>query len=318
MSVPPPGTIVGVPPSATVGRFAPSPTGPLHLGNLRTALVAWLSARAAGGRFIVRMEDLDRVTASRDHESRQLTDMELLGLDHDGAVVRQSDRFALHHEAIDRLTAAGLTYPCYCSRREIRDAAQAPHAEFLPEGAYPGTCRQLDADERREREALGRRPALRLCAEGVDPITVHDRLAGDVTSVIDDVVLRRNDGVPAYNLAVVVDDHLQGVTEVVRGDDLLTSTPRQVHLQRLLGLDPVEYLHVPLVLGPDGERLAKRHGAVTLSDLAARGLGPAAVLSMLATSLGLADVGESVSLDDLVGRFDVERLSRVPWHWDPA
>jgi glutamyl-tRNA synthetase len=264
------------------------------------------------------MEDLDRATASREHESRQLSDLEVLGLDHDGVVVRQSDRFALHHEAIDRLTAAGLTYPCYCSRREIRDAAQAPHADGVPEGAYPGTCRGLGDDERRQREAQGRRPALRLRADEVDPVTVHDRVAGTITSVIDDVVLRRNDGVPAYNLAVVVDDHLQGVTEVVRGDDLLSSTPRQVHLQRLLGLDPVAYLHVPLVLGPDGERLAKRHGAVTLTDLAARGLDPAAVLSMLAASLGLAEDGEPVGLDDLLERFDVTRLPRTPWRWDPA
>jgi glutamyl-tRNA synthetase len=305
----------GVPP---VGRFAPSPTGPLHLGNLRTALVAWLSVRARGGRFVVRMEDLDRVTASREHEVQQLADLAALGLHHDGEVVRQSDRFALHHEAIDRLTAAGLTYPCYCSRREIREAAAAPHGDPVPEGAYPGTCRLLTEAQRSEREAAGRRPALRLRAEGVDPVTVHDRLAGRITSVIDDVVLRRNDGVPAYNLAVVVDDHLQKVTEVVRGDDLLSSTPRQVHLQRLLGLDPVSYLHVPLVLGPDGERLAKRHGAVTLADLAAQGLGPPEVISLLAASLGLADPGEHVVATDLVERFDVSRLPRVPWRWHPG
>jgi glutamyl-tRNA synthetase len=308
----------GVTPRPTVGRFAPSPTGALHVGNLRTALVAWLSARAAAGRFIVRMEDLDRVTASRDHEERQLADLASLGLDHDGEVVRQSDRFALHHEAIDRLSAADLTYPCYCSRREIREAAHAPHDGPVPEGAYPGTCRRLTARQRSEREALGRRPALRLRAEGVGSLTVHDRLAGSVTSMIDDVVLRRNDGVPAYNLAVVVDDHLQGVTEVVRGDDLLTSTPRQVHLQRLLGLDPVSYLHVPLVLGPDGERLAKRHGAVTLDDLAGRGVDPPALLSLMATSLGLAGPGETVVAADLVQRFDVSLLSRSPWRFDMA
>jgi glutamyl-tRNA synthetase len=312
------GTTAGATPPTTVGRFAPSPTGPLHLGNLRTALVAWLSTRAAEGRFVVRMEDLDRMTSSRDHEVRQVMDLALLGLDHDGVVVRQSERFALHDEAIDRLTSAGLTYPCYCSRREIRDAAQAPHGDTLPEGAYPGTCRRLTAGQRREHEARGRRPAVRLRAEGADPVTVHDRLAGEVTSVIDDVVLRRNDGVPAYNLAVVVDDHLQGVTEVVRGDDLLTSTPRQVHLQRLLGLDPVSYLHVPLVVGPDGERLAKRHGAVTLVDLAGRGVEPPAVLSMLAASLGLAEDGEIVDAADLVPRFDAARISRTPWRWDPS
>jgi glutamyl-tRNA synthetase len=264
------------------------------------------------------MEDLDRVTASREHEQRQLADMAALGLDHDGEVVRQSDRFALHHEAIDRLTAAGLTYPCYCSRREIREAAAAPHGDPLPDGAYPGTCRELSTAQRREREATGRRPALRLRAEGAEPVTVHDRLAGALTAGIDDVVLLRNDGVPAYNLAVVVDDHLQGVTEVVRGDDLFSSTPRQVHLQRLLGLDPVSYLHVPLVLGPDGVRLAKRHGAVTLADLETRGVGPTGVLSLLAVSLGLAEPGEPLATASaLIDRFDLARLPRDPWIWRP-
>ena len=302
----------------TVGRFAPSPTGALHLGNLRTALVAWLSSRSAGGRFLVRMEDLDRVTSSRDHERAQLADLAAIGLDHDGEVLRQSDRFALYDAAIDRLTAAGLTYPCFCTRREIQEAASAPHPDpARPDGAYPGTCRGLSPAERARRTEeiarAGRQPALRLDASSVGPITVHDRLVGDHTGSVDDVVLRRNDGVPAYNLAVVVDDALQGVTEVVRGDDLLSSTPRQVHLQRLLGVPEPSYLHVPLVLGADGTRLAKRHGAVTLADLADRGVGPADVVSALAVSLGLAERGERVIVDDLVDRFDVARLPRSPW-----
>jgi glutamyl-tRNA synthetase len=299
------------------GRFAPSPTGDLHLGNLRTALVAWLSTRAARVPFLVRMEDLDRVTSSPEHERRQLADLAALGLDHDGAVVRQSERFQRYEAAIAQLTAAGRVYPCYCTRREIRAeieaAASAPHSP-LPEGAYPGTCRRLTAAERTARESHGRRPALRLLG-GDAEVAVDDRLAGRFVGRVDDVVLRRNDGVPAYNLAVVVDDAAQGVTQVVRGDDLLASTPRQILLQQLLGLPTPSYLHVPLVLGPDGDRLAKRHGAVTLGDLAARGVEPADVLARLAASLGLVDPGErpgrTMHVTDLVGRFSVDRIPRA-------
>ncbi len=293
-----------------VGRFAPSPTGPLHLGNLRTALVAWLAARSAGGRFLVRIEDLDRVTSSRDHERSQLADLAALGLDWDATPVRQSERFDLYEAAIARLTSAGLTYPCYCTRREIREAVRAPHGD-VPDGRYPGTCRGLSAAQRRRREDAGRRPALRLQAT-VDRIAFVDELVGPVEGAVDDVVLRRNDGVPAYNLAVVVDDHDQGVTQVVRGDDLVASTPRQIHLARLLGLAVPRYLHVPLVLAPDGSRLAKRHGAVTLADLAARHVGPAAVLGRLAASLGLADAGEYVVAGDLVARYASRSLPRSP------
>jgi glutamyl-tRNA synthetase len=294
------------------GRFAPSPTGELHLGNLRTALVAWLAARSAGGRFIVRMEDLDRVTSSRGAETSQLADLASLGLDWDGDVVRQSERFDLYELAIERLTALGLTYECFCSRREIREASAAPHGDAV-EGVYPGTCRELDHAAREARIAAGRRPALRLRSDR-SVVEIDDRIAGPIALEIDDVVLRRNDGVPAYNLAVVVDDAAQHVTQVTRGDDLLSSTPRQVHLARLLGLDPpVEYLHVPLVLGPDGSRLAKRHGAVTLRQLAERGVTPAELLARLAVSLDLALPGERVVAEQLCARFDPDLLPREPW-----
>jgi glutamyl-tRNA synthetase len=296
------------------GRFAPSPTGDLHLGNLRTALVAWLAARAGGRSFLVRMEDLDRVTSSHEHERRQLADLAALGLDWDGPVVRQSERFAVHRAEIDRLVAAGRVYECFCTRREIRAeieaAASAPHAH-LPDGAYPGTCRDLGADARARRRATGRRPALRLRAEAAE-IEVHDVVGGRFAGTVDDVVLARADGVPAYNLAVVVDDAAQGVTQVVRGDDLLPSTPRQVLLQRLLGRPTPEYLHVPLVLGPDGRRLAKRDGAVTLGDLAAVGTSPADVLVALAVSLDLARPGERPTPGRLVDRFDPDRIPRAP------
>lgn len=291
------------------GRFAPSPTGDLHLGNLRTALVAYLSAKAAGGSFLVRMEDLDRVTSSVEHERSQLDDLRALGIESDLEVVRQSERFALYDAAIDRLVATGLTYPCYCTRREIREAARAPHGSA---GRYPGTCRDLTPAERVRRERDGRRPALRLRGYG-QFVEIVDDLAGPVIGRVDDIVLRRNDGVPAYHVAVVVDDADQGVTEVVRGDDLLEVTPSQVHLQRLLGLPTPRYLHVPLVLGSDGARLAKRHGAVTLAQLRERGVDSRQVLARLGSSLGLCAEGDVVTLDELVERFSVGMLARSPW-----
>jgi len=292
-----------------VGRYAPSPTGALHVGNLRTAMLAWLFARSAGSRFLLRVEDLDPADARPEHEAGQLADLAALGLDWDPPVVRQSERRAEHDAAIAELVAAGRTYPCYCTRREIREAAAAPHG---PAGAYPGTCRDLTAAQQREREEAGRPPALRLRAEG-EVVTIEDRLAGRVSLAVDDLVLRRNDGIPAYNLAVVVDDADQGVEEVVRGDDLLESTPRQVLVARLLGRPIPTHAHVPLVLGPDGARLAKRHGAVTLADLAAAGVGADDVCSRLAASLGLAEPGEHVSMATLLDRFDPDALPRDPW-----
>ena len=297
---------------AGAGRFAPSPTGELHLGNLRTALVAWLAARATSRDFRLRIEDLDRVSSSVEHERRQLADLGAIGLDWDGDVVRQSERFDLYRAHIAQLERAGRVYRCYCTRRQIRQeiesAASAPHG--LPDGAYPGTCRELTEAERSEREAAGRRPALRLRTDG-ERIGFVDRALGPVDGIVDDVVLARADGIPAYNLAVVVDDAHQAIDQVVRGDDLASSTPRQILLQRLLGFAQPQYLHVALVLGADGQRLAKRHGAVTLSDLAAEGWSSSDVLAALARSLRLASTAEpsaSITPQRLVDRFDPARL----------
>src|SRR5436305_1790981 len=262
------------------GRFAPSPTGDLHLGNLRTALLAWLFARSAGSRFLVRMEDLDTQRVRPGIEERQLADMAAIGLDWDGPVARQSERTGLYEQALARLE----TYPCYCTRAEIREAASAPQ-RMPAEGAYPGTCRELTAAQRAERETAGRRPALRLNA-GAPLVDFEDRLVGRHSAVVDDFVLRRGDGAFAYNLAVVLDDADQGIEEVVRGADLVDSTPRQLHLARMLGLPEPAYAHVPLMLGSDGARLAKRHGAVTLAE---RGGTPAEVLSEIAASAGLCE-----------------------------
>ena len=291
------------------GRFAPSPTGALHLGSLRTALLAWLFARSEGGRFLVRMEDLDPVTSSPEHEAGQLADLAALGLDWDGPVVRQSERRDRHEHALAVLVERGLTYPCFCSRKEIREASAAPHA--APR-VYPGTCRDLTRAQVAEREADGRPAALRLRGDG-EPITIVDRLRGEVTRPADDIVLRRNDGVPAYHVAVIVDDDEQGIEEVVRGDDLLDATPSQAHLLDLLGRPRPTWAHVPLVLGPDGHRLAKRHGSVTLADLAADGVSADEVRSRLARSLGLAEPGESVSPGQLLDRFDPGALPAAPW-----
>jgi glutamyl-tRNA synthetase len=284
------------------GRYAPSPTGDLHLGNLRTALLAWLFARSQGGRFLMRMEDLDRGRVRERFYDRQLADLAALGIDWDGPVERQSERLERYEHALARLDA----YPCWCTRAEIREAASAPHGE-LPEGAYPGTCRELTAAQRTERERSGRPLALRLRAGGAR-VEFDDELHGRQSGVVDDFVLRRGDGAFAYNLAVVVDDAGQGVDQVVRGDDLLDSTPRQVLLARMLGAPPRRYAHVPLVLGPDGARLAKRHGAVTLDDRRALGETPPDVLALLAGTLGL----KGSTPAELVEEFDPRRLPREP------
>ena len=290
------------------GRFAPSPTGALHLGSLRTAVLAWLFARSAGARFLIRIEDLDPQRSRRTLEAGQLADLRGLGLESDAPVVRQSQRLTLYRDAIASLRAAGRLYPCFCTRAEIRAAASAPHDGELAD-AYPGTCAALDPAVAAGRIAAGDRYALRVRARQ-EPITFVDRLLGERSAVVDDFVVCRTDGVPAYQLAVVVDDAAQGIGEVVRGADLADSTPRQILLARLLGLAVPAYAHVPLVLAPDGERLAKRHRAVTLADRAE----PAAVtLALLAHTLGLALGRERVrEVGELLDEFDPARLPREP------
>ncbi len=288
------------------GRFAPSPTGPLHLGSLRTALVAWLMARSQGARFLVRIEDLDPQRSRREFEALQLADLQALGIDWDEEPVRQSQRGWLYDDALAKLHAAGRLYSCFCTRAEIREAASAPHGK-LPGGFYPGTCRELPAAERRRRIESGERFALRLRADGAR-IAWQDRLAGARSGAVDDFVVIRADGVHAYQLAVVVDDAAQGIGEVVRGADLADSTPRQILLQRLLGLPTPSYAHVPLVLGPSGARLAKRDGGATLAD---RGEPAARTLALFAQSLGLASAHDEVeSASDLLGRFSPGQIPR--------
>ena len=289
------------------GRFAPSPSGELHVGNLRTAILAWLFARSTGRDFLLRVEDLDRARAGA--EAEQLRDLAAIGVTWDGAVVRQTDRGDVYAEAISRLAAADLTYECFCTRREIQEAASAPHA---PQGAYPGTCRDLGRAELEFKRST--RPAALRLRSAVTEFAVRDVLHGGFTGVVDDFVLRRNDGVAAYNLAVVVDDAAQGIDQVVRGDDLLPSTPRQAYLASLLGLQVPEYAHVPLVVNSDGVRLAKRDGAVTLGDLALRGQSPAGVRDLLLASVGLP----GGTLEQALAAFDPAALPRQPWVWPGA
>jgi glutamyl-tRNA synthetase len=282
------------------GRFAPSPTGTLHLGNLRTALLAWLFARSAGSEFLVRMEDLDTGRVRPEAAEQQLADLAAIGLDWDGEVLVQSARMDVYAAALEELRARGLLYECFCTRAEIREAASAAHGP-LPEGAYPGTCLRLSAAELASKRASGRPPALRVRASS-DAVAFEDRLLGTVSGVVDDFVVRRNDGAPAYNLAVVVDDAAQAIGEVVRGSDLVDSTPRQLWLARALGVDAPSHAHVPLVLGRDGARLAKRHGDVTLRELPAD-----RALAWMAASLGLAGASPA----ELLAGFDPARLPRA-------
>lgn len=292
------------------GRYAPSPSGDLHLGNLRTALLAWLAAHAEDRQLLLRYEDLDAGRTVAGSAERQRADLESLGITFGGDVLRQSQRQEIYDDAVAELRSRGLVYECFCTRREIQEAARAPHA---PPGAYPGTCRTLSEQERARRREQ-RPPALRLrVPDWQREQSVEDRLLGRVDGVVDDLVLIRNDGTAAYNLAVVVDDHLTGVDQVLRGDDLASSAPRQAYLRELLygaqARSAVEYIHVPLVLSPEGRRLAKRDGAVTLAQLRERGIGPDAVRDLLLDSLGLPPG----PLGHASEAFRLEDLPRDPW-----
>lgn len=283
----------------SAGRFAPSPSADLHIGNLRTAVLAWLFARSSGRRFLIRVDDLDDRT-STEIGRRQLADLAAIGLTWD-AVEWQSEQPDRYSSAIEELTSRGLLYECYCSRRDIAQAPRAPHA---PQGAYPGTCRDLtDAERAARRDEIGRAPALRLRTDAIVH-TIHDLLHGDYTGIVDDFVVRRGDGVPAYNLAVVVDDAAQGIDQVVRGDDLLPSSPRQAYLARMLGFPEPTYAHVALVLNEDGARLAKRDGAVTLAEI-----GVQRALAQISASLGW----QARDLEGMLADFDPAELPRRPW-----
>ncbi|WIM67899.1 tRNA glutamyl-Q(34) synthetase GluQRS [Corynebacterium breve] len=300
----------------TAGRYAPSPSGDLHFGNLRTALLAWIFARRTGRDFLLRIEDIDTARSKMEFAHRQIEDLEALGLTFDGEVLFQSQRCGAYEDALETLRRSGHLYECYCSRKDIREAASAPHGV---QGMYPGTCRELSNEQRASRraelETQGRVPALRLRSEVAD-FTTRDFFAGEVTAPIDDVIVRRggNKGQGqdwAYNLAVVVDDAFQGIDQVVRGDDLLMQAPAQAYLGSVLGFPPVEYVHVPLVLNAAGERLAKRDGAVTLREMA-ESVGLGGVITLLGESVGVAG---ATSAEEILERFECGDFSREPYVW---
>ena len=303
------------------GRFAPSPSGDLHVGNLRTAMLAWILARQSGRAFYLRVEDIDRARSSRDAAERQIQDLASLGIEWDSDPTYQQDHDAAYIEVLQTLEKRGLIYECYCSRKDIQQAASAPHG---PPGTYPGTCRELSAVQREQkRQRLvdeGRQPALRLRTDS-HFFTVRDRLWGDYTGVVDDMIIRRGGQAEtpqqcdwAYNFAVVVDDAAAGIDQVVRADDLLASAPRQAYLAHLLGYDPVDYVHPPLVVTAEGRRLAKRDGAVTLRQLREDGVNDIGVLQWIGRSLGVENAD---SAEELCERFKLEDLSREPWEWTP-
>jgi len=301
------------------GRFAPSPTGRLHLGNAWAAVLGWLWARAEDGEFLLRVEDLDTARARPELTDAMLEDLRWLGLRFDGQPVFQSHRLDLYRAAFERLRTAGRVYPCHCTRSEIARVVAAPHGPGDDGPRYPGTCLALSPDESAE-HARGRPPAWRFRpAEGRTEVhdLLHGTLVQDVAKEVGDFVVLRNDGVPSYQLAVVVDDAAMGITHVLRGDDLLSSTPRQVQLCQALGLAVPVYAHVPLLLGPDGKRLAKRAGTPSLGEIRDRGIPPERLIGLLAHWAELGD-GSPMSLDSLVPRFTLNRLPRTAIRVDPS
>ncbi len=285
-------------PSETVTRLAPSPTGLLHLGNAWSFLLAWLGARSCGGKVLLRVEDLDPARSKPEFCAALEQDLLWLGLDWDGQPLYQSRRGQLYETALDGLRQRHLAYPCYCTRKELRAAyddlqglAAAPHQPVWGDAgaAYSGACRKLNPAQRAEREAMGRHPAWRL-AGPPEPFAFTDLVFGPQSYALaqlgGDFALRRSDGVWAYQLAVCVDDAAMGVNLVVRGQDLLSSTPRQLCLLELMGQEAPRYAHLPLLLDAEGQRLAKRHQSLSLAALRQAGLAPEAVIGFLAHLAG--------------------------------
>ncbi|MDX2023031.1 MAG: tRNA glutamyl-Q(34) synthetase GluQRS [Deltaproteobacteria bacterium] len=317
MSIPPP---VPTPVSpAVVGRLAPSPTGLMHLGNARTALLAWLSARSQGGRILLRIEDIDTPRVAPGGTRALQEDLAALGLICDemdaGSPCLQSQRRHLYDDALTALARQQQTFLCSCSRADLMRAPSAPHA--ADEGPrYPGTCRDKAWPQvLQEAKQAGKSAAVRF--RGGQNVRFVDGLLGEHEQLVDDFVLRRADGLHAYQLAVVVDDGLMGVTEVVRGDDLLSSTGRQVALARCLGFAPPAHIHVPLVLSPAGERLAKRNRPPTVRDVFARGVAAETLIGAMAASAGLCPPGTRTTANELVADFAWTKVRRTPVVIDP-
>ncbi|MNZ42178.1 Glutamate--tRNA ligase 1 [compost metagenome] len=306
------------------GRFAPTPSGDMHLGNAKIALLSWLQMRAVDGVYILRIEDIDTQRSSRHIAERIMEDLHWLGLDWDegpdSKMVEpsksywQSERASFYEEALSKLHSFGLLYPCYCSRAGLLAVGDAPHglsSEGIP---YAGTCRELTREEQMSKE-IHKTPSLRFTL-GNDGVTFVDGITGPQTfspQSSGDFVVRRADGLYSYQLAVTVDDALMGITDVLRGDDLLDSTPRQLWLYDALGLTPPSYSHVPLIYGEDGHRLAKRHGDLGISALRSSGAKPEKIVGWLAYISGLIDRPEPVAAADLISDFTLESISHGPF-----
>jgi glutamyl-tRNA synthetase len=309
------------------GRYAPSPTGDLHVGNARTALAAWLAARSSDGAFVMRVEDLDPPRVVAGAEERTLDDLRWLGLDWDegpdvgGPHVpyRQSERTRLYRQALRTLEAAGRLYACTCSRAELRGLLSAPHGPGTEGPPYPGTCRdrgipvEIDVDA----SARQRRPALRFRVNPGERVEFDDAVYGetkqDVSADVGDFIVRRSDGLFTYQLAATVDDVAMGISQVVRGADLLHSTPRQILLLRALKAAVPAYGHIPLVLNASGERLAKRTRPTAIRDVRDAGVSPERIVGAMAHTLGLLDRSESVKARDLIEKFRWKKIDREPW-----
>jgi len=291
------------------GRFAPTPSGRLHLGNILCAMLAYLSARSQGGRFLLRIEDVDVPRCPRSLAQQAISDLEWLGFTWDEAPLYQSDRTEIYREALDRLAAAGHIYPCFCTRAQLMSLA-APNLGDT-QVVYNRACASLTAQEAAQR-AKTRAPAMRLRVPEED-VAFEDGLFGvqheNLARDCGDFILRRSDGLYGYQLAVVVDDALTGVTEVVRGRDILSATPRQIYLQRLLNCPQPAYVHIPLLVDAQGRRLAKRDKDLDLSELAKR-FTPAEILGMLAFSAGLQQETRPMTLEELIPLFDWALVKR--------
>ena len=301
--------------SSVCGRFAPSPTGRMHLGNVFSALLSWLSARAQGGTWLLRIEDIDPQRSRYEYADMLMDDLQWLGLEWDGEPCWQSRRGDIYAHYLQQLTDAGLIYPCYCTRADIL-ATQAPH-ESDGRVVYKGTCRNLSPGARKGPAAL----RMKVPDEGRGIVTFTDGHYGthtvDLTTQCGDFIVRRKDGAWAYQLAVVVDDALSGVNEIVRGHDILSSTPRQCYLQRLLGFETPAYAHIPLLEDAQGRRLAKRDGDTDLSALSKR-FTREDILGMLAYSAGILPENRPATMEALIGAFDWKNVKTEDMRLPPS
>jgi glutamyl-tRNA synthetase len=309
--------------SSYIGRLAPSPTGAQHLGNARTYLAAWLIARTRSGRLLLRIEDLDTPRTKTGADTQILLDLEWLGLDWDSGehpqrYTLQSQRTSRYHELLEDLKSRDIVYPCTCSRTDIENASSAPHESQLDGAVYPGTCAGNSVADATQLDNLDQKYAWRFRFSTGESMTWDDEFCGIQScipsQVLGDFIVARNYGPIAYQLAVVADDHDSGINHVVRGNDLIYSTYRQLAIYNAFQWQPPSWLHIPLVVGPDGKRLAKRHGDTRISTLRSLGWKPETIIGMIAKSLGLADSENPISSSELLtlATADPEWFRKVP------